>query len=145
MSYIGQSVPRANAKRLLQGRGAYVDDLRLPRLAHVAYFRSPHAHARMKRLEFDAAKAMPAGGIAMIRFSLKQSRVITEIEDTGSGISSEIFPKLFEPFMSTDKLEGTGLGLSICRKVIEDHGGRIWPESKPGRGAIFVFSIPRPA
>jgi carbon-monoxide dehydrogenase large subunit len=39
--YIGQSVPRPNAQRLLQGRGAYVDDLRLPRLAHVVFFRSP--------------------------------------------------------------------------------------------------------
>ena len=37
-SYIGQSVPRANARRLLQGRGTYVDDLRLPRLAHVVFF-----------------------------------------------------------------------------------------------------------
>jgi len=46
--YIGQSVPRANARRLLQGRGTYVDDLRLPRLAHVAFLRSPHAHARIK-------------------------------------------------------------------------------------------------
>jgi carbon-monoxide dehydrogenase large subunit len=63
--YIGKSVPRANAKRLLQGRGAYVDDLRLPRLAHVAFFRSPHAHARIKRLDFSAAKAMP-GVIAVV-------------------------------------------------------------------------------
>ncbi len=50
--YIGKSVPRANAKRLLQGRGTYTDDLRLPRLAHVAFFRSPHAHARISRLDF---------------------------------------------------------------------------------------------
>src|SRR6185503_18609879 len=63
--YIGQSVPRPNAKRLLQGRGAYVDDLRLPRLAHVVFFRSPHAHARIKGLEFSAAKAMP-GVIAVV-------------------------------------------------------------------------------
>jgi carbon-monoxide dehydrogenase large subunit len=57
--YIGQSVPRPNAKRLLQGRGAYVDDLRLPRLAHVVFYRSPHAHARIKRLEFSAALKLP--------------------------------------------------------------------------------------
>jgi carbon-monoxide dehydrogenase large subunit len=57
--YIGQSVPRANAKRLLEGRGTFVDDLRLPRLAHVVFFRSPHAHARIKRLEFDRARSMP--------------------------------------------------------------------------------------
>ena len=46
-SYIGRSVPRPNARRLVQGRGSYVDDLRLPRLAHVAFLRSPHAHARI--------------------------------------------------------------------------------------------------
>jgi carbon-monoxide dehydrogenase large subunit len=53
--YIGQSVPRPNAARLLQGRGTFLDDLRFPRLAHVAFFRSPHAHARIKRLDFSKA------------------------------------------------------------------------------------------
>src|SRR3954468_11245631 len=53
--YIGQSVPRPNAARLLQGRGAFVDDLRFPRLAHVAFFRSPYAHARIKKLDFSKA------------------------------------------------------------------------------------------
>jgi carbon-monoxide dehydrogenase large subunit len=59
--YIGQSVPRANAQRLLQGRGAFTDDLRFPRLAHVAFFRSPYAHARIKRLDF--AKALKQPGV----------------------------------------------------------------------------------
>src|SRR5262249_21682439 len=63
--YIGQSVPRANARRLLEGRGTYVDDLRLPRLAHVAFFRSPHAHARIAHLDLDAARAMP-GVVAVV-------------------------------------------------------------------------------
>src|SRR3954463_15577457 len=53
--YIGQSVPRAGAQRLLQGRGTYVDDVRFPRLAHVAFFRSPYAHARIKKLDFSNA------------------------------------------------------------------------------------------
>src|SRR3954470_6658214 len=55
--YIGQSVPRPNAQRLLQGRGAFTDDLRFPRLAHVAFFRSPYAHARIKKLDFSKAKS----------------------------------------------------------------------------------------
>src|SRR3989454_10256591 len=54
--YIGESVPRPNARRLLQGRGAFIDDLRFPRLAHVAYFRSPYAHALVKKLDFSAAR-----------------------------------------------------------------------------------------
>ena len=57
--YIGQSVPRPNAQRLLQGRGAFVDDLRFPRLAHVAFFRSPYAHARLKRLDLSPALKAP--------------------------------------------------------------------------------------
>jgi carbon-monoxide dehydrogenase large subunit len=63
--YVGRSLPRANAKRLLQGRGVYVDDLRVPRLAHAVFFRSPHAHARITRLEFAAARAMP-GVLAVV-------------------------------------------------------------------------------
>jgi len=57
--YIGQSVPRPQAKRLLQGRGAFTDDLRFPRLAHVVFFRSPHAHAKIKRLELTKAAKSP--------------------------------------------------------------------------------------
>src|SRR2546421_54292 len=55
--YIGQSVPRPGLQRLLQGRGAFIDDLRFPRLAHVAFFRSPYAHARIKKLDFAKARA----------------------------------------------------------------------------------------
>ena len=59
VGYVGQSVPRANAKRLLQGRGAYTDDLKFPRLAHVVFFRSPHAHARLKKLDLSRAARQP--------------------------------------------------------------------------------------
>lgn len=64
-SYIGRSVPRPNARRLVQGRGSYVDDLRFARLAHVAFLRSPHAHARIVRIDVAAAKAAP-GVIAVV-------------------------------------------------------------------------------
>jgi len=57
--YIGQSVPRPNAQRLLQGRGAFTDDLRFPRLAHVAFFRSPHAHAKIQKLDLSKAQKSP--------------------------------------------------------------------------------------
>jgi carbon-monoxide dehydrogenase large subunit len=62
--YIGQSVPRPNAARLLQGRGAFIDDLRFPRLAHVAFFRSPYAHARIKKLRFE--KAIKSSGVLAV-------------------------------------------------------------------------------
>ena len=57
--YIGTSVPRAGARKLLQGRGVYLDDVRVPRLAHVVFFRSPHAHARIKSLDLSQARRQP--------------------------------------------------------------------------------------
>jgi carbon-monoxide dehydrogenase large subunit len=64
-SYIGRSVPRPNLARLTQGRGQYVSDVALPRMAHVAFVRSPHAHARIKHIDVDAAKRAP-GVIAVV-------------------------------------------------------------------------------
>ena len=48
-SYIGKSIPRPNARKLVEGRGQYVDDVILPRMVHVAFVRSPHAHAQDRR------------------------------------------------------------------------------------------------
>ena len=58
-SYIGQSVPRSGAKKLLEGRGVYVDDLRLARLVHVVFLRSPYAHAKIKSLNLQVALKQP--------------------------------------------------------------------------------------
>src|SRR5262249_9183097 len=64
-SYIGRSVPRPNLARLTQGRGQYVSDVSLPRMAHVAFVRSPHAHARIIGMATEAAKKAP-GVIAVV-------------------------------------------------------------------------------
>ena len=58
-SFIGKAVPRANAARLLAGQGKYVDDLTLPRMVHVVYYRSPYAHARIVSINDDATRACP--------------------------------------------------------------------------------------
>ena len=63
-SYIGRSVPRPDAKRLLHGRGAFTDDVRLPRMLHAAYLRSPHAHADI--LSIDTAEAEAASGVVAV-------------------------------------------------------------------------------
>jgi carbon-monoxide dehydrogenase large subunit len=64
-SYIGRSVPRPNLQRLLEGRGLYVSDLVLPRMVHVAFLRSPHAHARIVSIDTAAARSMP-GIVAVV-------------------------------------------------------------------------------
>ncbi|MDQ5877100.1 MAG: HAMP domain-containing histidine kinase, partial [Thermoproteota archaeon] len=68
--------------------------------------------------------------------------VVISIKDTGSGISPEIFPRLFSKFAS-NSFEGTGLGLFIAKSIVEAHGGKIWAENNAdGKGATFSFSIP---
>ncbi|HXF90000.1 MAG TPA: xanthine dehydrogenase family protein molybdopterin-binding subunit [Xanthobacteraceae bacterium] len=64
-SYIGRSVPRPNLARLSQGRAQFVSDVTLPRMAHVAFVRSPYAHAEIKRIDVDKAKTAP-GVIAVV-------------------------------------------------------------------------------
>ena len=58
-AYIGKPVDRPDAKRLLQGRGKYVDDIQLPRMAHAAFVRSPVAHGRIEAIDLDEARAVP--------------------------------------------------------------------------------------
>jgi two-component system, OmpR family, sensor histidine kinase VicK len=68
--------------------------------------------------------------------------VVISIKDTGSGISPEIFPRLFSKFAS-NSFEGTGLGLFIAKSIVEAHGGKIWAENNAdGKGATFVLSLP---
>lgn len=75
VSYIGASVPRPNATRLLQGRGRYVDDKVLPRMVHAAFVRSPHAHARILSIDTAAARALP--GVVAIYDGADMAKVIT--------------------------------------------------------------------
>jgi carbon-monoxide dehydrogenase large subunit len=74
-SYIGRSVPRPNLQRLTQGRGQYVSDVALPRMAHVAFVRSPHAHARIVKIVTETAKNAP--GVVAIVTGAEIAKVMT--------------------------------------------------------------------
>jgi aerobic carbon-monoxide dehydrogenase large subunit len=74
-SYIGKTVPRPNLERLMQGRGLYVSDVGLPRMAHVVFLRSPHAHAEIIAIDASAAKRLP--GVIAIVTGKELSAVIT--------------------------------------------------------------------
>ncbi|MGH6790256.1 MAG: xanthine dehydrogenase family protein molybdopterin-binding subunit, partial [Pseudolabrys sp.] len=74
-SYIGRSVPRPNIKRLTQGRGQYVSDVMLPRMGHAAFVRSPHAHARIAKIETAKAKKSP--GVIAVVTGAELAKVIT--------------------------------------------------------------------
>jgi two-component system, OmpR family, sensor histidine kinase VicK len=72
-----------------------------------------------------------------------EQQVIVSIKDTGTGIDSEILPRLFTKFATRSQTGGTGLGLFICKGIVEAHGGKMWAENNTcGKGATFSFSLP---
>jgi signal transduction histidine kinase len=72
-----------------------------------------------------------------------EQQVIVSIKDTGTGIHSEVLPRLFTKFATRSQTGGTGLGLFICKGIIEAHGGKIWAHNNTdGKGATFSFSLP---
>lgn len=86
------------------------------------------AHGKGKLL----IKTEKAGKIIKISFA-----------DDGPGITRENMERIFEPFFTTREVgQGTGLGLSVCHGIISEHGGRIYAESMPGRGATFIVELP---
>jgi signal transduction histidine kinase/uncharacterized protein YcfL len=81
-------------------------------------------------------------GFIKIKIENTNNSVIISVEDTGSGIHPEIFPRLFCKF-ATKSDKGTGLGLYISKNIIDAHGGRIWAQNnRSGIGATFFFSLP---
>ena len=82
------------------------------------------------------------GGCITITSDTSNDQVVIRMKDTGIGISSEIYPKLFTKF-ATKSDKGTGLGLYISRSIVEAHGGKICAENNSdGRGATFTFTLP---
>ncbi len=84
-------------------------------------------------------------GVVVVRtwHDADQESVILEINDDGPGIANEVQPKIFDPFFTTkDVGKGTGLGLTVAYAIIQEHGGRIRLESRPGTGASFYVELP---
>ncbi|HET7492892.1 MAG TPA: molybdopterin cofactor-binding domain-containing protein, partial [Bradyrhizobium sp.] len=119
-SYIGKVVPRPNLDRLMQGRGLYVSDLELPRMMHVVFVRSPHAHARIIAIDASAAKRVP-GVIAVVtgeelaRYITPWVGVLSHLKGLKSAPQSAI---------AIDRVcwqgEAVGAVVAISRAVAED-------------------------
>ncbi|HYM13382.1 MAG TPA: ATP-binding protein [Bryobacterales bacterium] len=91
----------------------------------------------------NASHAIGGKGAITIRTFRDGDMVKIQIADTGSGIPPENLQRIFDTGFTTKKAGvGTGLGLAICRKIIEDHHGKIEVESEVGRGTTFTISLP---
>jgi len=75
-------------------------------------------------------------------FNNARDNIRIAVKDNGPGIPADQLDDLFSPFVSSKKNRGTGLGLPVSQKILNEHGGRILVESKPGQGARFILELP---
>ena len=71
-----------------------------------------------------------------------------DVQDSGIGIAEKSLANIFEEFYRVDNeinqnIKGTGLGLSLVKRIVEAHKGKIWVQSKPGKGTTFSFTLPK--
>jgi two-component system sensor histidine kinase HydH len=93
-------------------------------------------------LSLNAFDAIGHDGELAIRIEPgERGGALVSVTDSGGGISQAVRNRLFDPFVST-KESGTGLGLTICRRIVEDHGGRIDVADNPSGGAVFTIWLP---
>jgi signal transduction histidine kinase len=98
----------------------------------------------------NAVKFSPNGGSVTVRVRVEGAELVTSVEDHGIGIPRNSLGRIFERFYKADRARvrsggGTGLGLAIARHVVQQHGGRIWVDSREGRGSTFSFALPIPS
>ena len=98
-------------------------------------------HQVLVNLFKNALEAMPGGGEITITSRVKGDKVEISVTDTGAGLSPEAATNIFQPYFTT-KEKGTGLGLAICQSIMQEHGGCIFADSPPGRGATFTLQLP---
>ena len=102
----------------------------------------------IRNLLNNALRHTAAGGrITLTCGGDKSQNLLITVSDTGEGIPADDLPFVFDRFYRADKSRsrvsgGSGIGLAIVKQLVEAHGGKVWVESQPGRGAIFGFTLP---
>ncbi len=102
----------------------------------------------IRNLLSNALRHTPSGGRVTVTCGMDKSQnLLITVSDTGEGIPPADLPYVFDRFYRADKSRsrasgGSGIGLAIVKQLVEAHGGKVWVESQPGRGAIFGFTLP---
>jgi PAS domain S-box-containing protein len=102
----------------------------------------------LSNLVSNAVKYSPNGGTVWVGGRVDGTGVTVYVADQGIGIPAEEQGRIFDRFHRVESglhrsTEGTGLGLYLVKAIVEAHGGRVWVESAPGRGSIFMFTLPK--
>lgn len=102
---------------------------------------------KLKRVFFNIANNARDAIQGHGRFSIntychQDTHIEFRLADSGVGIPPHVRENIFKPFVTYGKKRGTGLGMSITKKIIDDHGGKIWVVSEEGKGTIFYFTVP---
>jgi light-regulated signal transduction histidine kinase (bacteriophytochrome) len=134
---------RANLQALIRETGAMITRDKLPRVRgdQVQLMRL------LQNLIINGIKFQPPGQVPWIHVSAVPvvGNFLVSVRDNGIGIDPAYIEEIFQPFRrlhSAEAIAGTGLGLSLCRKIVENHGGRIWADSTPGTGTVIFFTLP---
>ena len=121
-------------------------DLRLPTGPSRIYADRLRFKQVIYNLVSNAVKFTPPGGHVEMCVTQADSYIDISVADNGVGISAEdqksIFDKFFQVPSTTPVREGSGLGLAIAKRLVEQHGGKIWVESEPDHGSRFTVSLP---
>ena len=117
--------------------------IKIPRDIHVQADKN-RLHDIYVNLLSNAFKFTPTGGEVRIVARRDNDVVLAEVSDTGVGIPEDQREKVFDEFYQVDRRRygGTGLGLTIVKGIVEEHGGKVWVDSKLGRGSSFYFTVP---
>jgi len=94
----------------------------------------------------NALKFSTTAPVITVRASALGDDQVFSVQDSGIGIEPKYFEQIFLVFQrlhSREAYPGSGAGLTICKKIVEQHGGRIWVDSRPGAGSTFSFTLPR--
>jgi two-component system NtrC family sensor kinase len=103
---------------------------------------APKLQQVFMNLILNARDAMTGGGLLEIATAAVENAVVISFHDTGVGILPENLSKIYDPFFTTKQIgQGTGLGLAVSYGIIQDHGGRITVESRPGEGTCFTITL----
>lgn len=91
-------------------------------------------------IDISTTEGVPPGRIELQAITHGETEVIVTIKDSGPGLSRDLFNQIFDPFI-TGKPSGLGVGLAVCRTIVQAHGGKIWADSSPAKGAEFHFTL----